>query len=247
MRSEDIFLSLIIPVYNEEIRLDKPLVHVAEYLQANFPHWEILYVDDGSTDNTYQKLQMIQRTQNHVRAVHYANNRGKGHAVREGLRSAEGNILLFSDADFSAPIEEMQKLLAFIVGGYDVAIGSRGLPDSNVEVHQSWARETMGKMGNLLIRALLPIDLSDTQCGFKMFRKEAVVKILPKLKINGFAFDIEILAIAQVIGLRIAEVPVTWRNVPESKVHTIHSLHVLQDLLTIRYRLAMGEYTQTKD
>ena len=175
--------------------------------------------------------------------LRHEKNYGKGRAVRTGMQAAKGDILLFSDADFSTPIEESQKLLNCLLQGYDVAIGSRALPDSNVEIHQSWARETLGKAGNLIICTLLPIQFQDTQCGFKMFRRKAVEIILPRLTIDGFAFDIEMLTVAQLHGFRIAEVPVTWRNVLESKVRSIHSLQVLGDVFTIRFRLALNEYS----
>jgi len=246
MNSDEIFLSVIVPVYNEEKRLDLPLPGAIHYLQSHFSNWEIIYSDDGSTDGTYERLLQIQKDFPHVFViVKELENRGKGNAVCQGIKIARGNIVLFSDADFSTPIEETQKLLEKMAEGYDIVIGSRGLPDSNVEIHQSWARETMGKIFNLIIRTLLPVSFQDTQCGFKMFRTDAIRKIVPRLTISGFAFDVELLIAAETNQLKIAELPVTWRNVRDSKVHPIrNSLEMLKDVLAIRYRLAMGQYSE---
>ena len=243
MKPKELFLSFIVPVFNEENRLETAFPSLVEYLGTNFIKWEVLYVDDGSTDSTYQKLLRLQATYPSLRVLHYEKNRGKGYAVRKGLEAAHGEVLVFSDADFSTPIEETTNLLDCLLSGCDVVIGSRGLANSHVEIHQPWLREAMGKAGNLVVRTLLPLDLMDTQCGFKMFRREAVEAILPGLRIDGFAFDIEMLTIAQLRGMRVAEIPVTWRNVLESKVRFSHSLQVLRDVFTVRFRMAMGEYS----
>jgi dolichyl-phosphate beta-glucosyltransferase len=159
------------------------------------------------------------------------------------MKETRGNVVLFSDADFSTPIEDADQLLEAIEAGGDLAIGSRGLDSSNVEVRQSWVRENMGKTFNRIIRILLPIPFHDTQCGFKMFRREAVQVILPRMQMRGFAFDVEMLIIAQIHGLKISEVPVTWRNVKGSKVHPIRSsLEMLRDVWKIRNRMKRKEY-----
>jgi len=222
--------------------METPVQGVAEYLRRRFSKWEAIYVDDGSKDSTYDKLLQLRAMHSEFRVLHYEKNRGKGFAVRKGLEAARGNLILFSDADFSTPIQELETLMKQMSNGFDIVIGSRGLPDSKVDVHQPWFRETIGKSGNLLVRASLPIDFTDTQCGFKLFTKKAAQFLLPRLTIEGFAFDIEILAVAQFHGLRIAEVPVVWRDIPKSKVRLRHSFEVLRDLFTIRYRLAMGRY-----
>jgi len=242
MNRHDVFLSLIIPVYNEEDRLDAPLPAVFEYC-SQFGQHEILFVDDGSTDSTAQKLSQIAQSCDSVRVLRLPVNSGKGAAVRAGLLEAHGNIHLFSDADFSTPITEADKLLDGLASGCDVAIGSRGLEASNIVEHQPWYREAAGKIGNILARALLPLDIEDTQCGFKMFSQRASKLIAPRSRIKGFAFDMEMLVIAQQLNLGIAEIPVIWRNVLGSKVRAIHNLEVLRDLLRIRYRLALGAYS----
>ena len=243
MKREDVFLSLIIPVYNEEERVDEPLPAVFEYC-SRFAQHEILFVDDGSTDSTPDRLSAIAGSCPLVRLIRLPVNRGKGAAVRAGLLEARGAVHLFSDADFSTPITEADKLLDSISSGFDVAIGSRGLAASNIIEAQPWYREAAGKMGNVLARALLPLDIEDTQCGFKMFTERASKLIAPRLRVQGFAFDMEMLVIARQQGLEIAEIPVIWRNVLGSKVRAIHNLQVLRDLLRIRYRLALGDYSE---
>lgn len=243
MNLSSVYLSMVVPIYNEESRLLAPLPLVVQYLQSTFEKWELLLIDDGSTDGTPDKLLEAEKLSPAIKILRNLKNHGKGAAVRQGFQQAAGDVLIFSDADFSTPPEECTKLLETLATGFDVAIGSRGLNESNVEVHQSWPRETMGKIFNVLIRSLLPLEFKDTQCGFKMFRKEAVELILPRMSISGFAFDVEVLMIAQLHQLRIAEIPVTWRNVRESKVHPIiNSLEMLRDLLQIRYRLGMNAY-----
>jgi dolichyl-phosphate beta-glucosyltransferase len=170
-------------------------------------------------------------------------NRGKGYAIRRGIREAKGEVLLFSDADFSTPIEEFPKLAGYLENGYDIAIGSRSLPDSNVEVHQAWVREGMGKVFNLLVQAIVLRGFIDTQCGFKCVKRERVLPLLPKMAVDGFCYDVELLFLAKKAGLKIVEVPVTWVNDPVSKVHILKdSTKMFLDLLWIRFRDGFGQY-----
>lgn len=243
MERIDDFLSLVVPVYNEETRLLAPLPSVVGFLEDHFTQWEVIYSDDGSTDTTAAVVERLHLENPHIRVVTSSQNRGKGSAVRRGLAEAKGDLLLFSDADFSAPIEESLKLLSALKHGSDVAMGSRGLDQSLIEVRQPWFRETMGKTFNLVLRTLLPIPFYDTQCGFKLFRRKVIDALLPRLHVDGFAFDVEMLVVAQQHGFRLAEVPVVWRDVLESKVHPIRSsLQMLRDVFSIRYRLAMNLY-----
>jgi dolichyl-phosphate beta-glucosyltransferase len=243
MYSSEIFLSVVIPIYNEEHRLKTPMPSLFQYLKNNFANWEVVLVDDGSTDGTSLLLSQIEKEHPGVRALRSERNYGKGNAVRVGMKAAKGNMVLFSDADFSTPIEDASKLLQALSQGSDVAIGSRGLNSSNVEIRQSWIRENMGKTFNRIIKMLLPIPFQDTQCGFKMFRKQAADVILPRMQMHGFAFDVEMLIIAQIHGMKISEVPVTWRNAKGSKVHPIRSsLEMLRDAWTIRGRMRRNEY-----
>jgi dolichyl-phosphate beta-glucosyltransferase len=237
-------LSLVVPAYNEENRIETPLHPVVQYLRNKFNQWELIYSDDGSTDGTLKKLQQLQEKYPEIKIVGVSKNRGKGSAVKVGMSAASGNIILFSDTDFSTPIQETEKLFQSLNDGYDVAIGSRGLSDSQVEVHQAWPRETMGRLFNTILRSLLPIQFMDTQCGFKLFSRKAVDIILPRMHLEGFAFDVEMLIIAQANQLRIAEVPVVWKNVLDSRVHPIrNSIEMLRDILKIRYWLAMNMYS----
>jgi dolichyl-phosphate beta-glucosyltransferase len=237
-------LSLVVPAYNEENRIETPLHPVVQYLRNKFNQWELIYSDDGSTDGTLKKLQQLQEKYPEIKIVGVSKNRGKGSAVKVGMSAASGNIILFSDTDFSTPIQETEKLFQSLNNGYDVAIGSRGLSDSQVEVHQAWPRETMGRLFNTILRSLLPIQFMDTQCGFKLFSRKAVDIILPRMHLEGFAFDVEMLIIAQANQLRIAEVPVVWKNVLDSRVHPIrNSIEMLRDILKIRYWLAMNMYS----
>jgi dolichyl-phosphate beta-glucosyltransferase len=244
MNSKNIFLSLIVPVFNEEKRFEKSLPEAHQYLLDNFEQSELIYVDDGSTDHTYDKLMEATALYPRLRVVRSDRNYGKGHAIQSGFKSAAGSVLLFSDADFSTPVEETGKLLEVLTRGFDIVIGSRGLRDSQVQVHQSIVRETMGKVFNLMIRLILPLEFRDTQCGFKMFTRAAAESIVSRMHIEGFAFDVEMLMIGKQLDLHICEMPVVWRNVRESKVHPVrNSIEMIRDLLRIRRRLRAGQYS----
>ncbi|HLA50820.1 MAG TPA: dolichyl-phosphate beta-glucosyltransferase, partial [Thermodesulfobacteriota bacterium] len=174
-------------------------------------------------------------------------NRGKGYSVKRGILVSKGEIVLFSDADLSTPIEELDKMLPWIDDkGYYVVIGSRALPDSIIEVSQPWYRQTMGKIFNLFVRAFVLKGFKDTQCGFKCFKREAALKIFNLQRLNRFTFDVEILLIAKRLGLKIKEVPVRWINSSESKVGIITgSLCMLWELLMIRIYDRKGFYPKT--
>ncbi len=238
-------ISVVIPAFNEEKRIEAPVNGVIEYLSSRFEKWEVIYSDDGSTDGTVDKLIGIQKKHPEIKIIRTDKNHGKGSAVRNGMKAATGEVVLFSDTDFSTPIQETDALLTHLKNGYDVAIGSRGLPSSRVEIHQAMPREIMGKVFNRILRTLLPLEFKDTQCGFKIFSRKAVDLILPRMSINGFAFDVEILIISQVNNLRIIEVPVIWRNVLDSRVHPVrNSLEMLRDVMQIRSRLNHNLYSQ---
>ncbi len=219
------YLSLIIPAYNEENRLPATLTRIAEYLATRDYSYELIVVDDGSSDDTRQIVRDFGATHSFVRLECYDDdngkplNKGKGFAVRHGVLNSWGRDVLFSDADLSTPIEEMEKLLPHISSGdYDIAIASRALPESNLDVHQPWYREWMGRTFNAFVRRILGTDISDTQCGFKAFRGDAARRIFNLAQINGFGFDTEILFLARKFGMRVREVPVTWRHQDDSRV-----------------------------
>jgi len=235
-------LSIIIPAYNEEKRLAGALAKMQDYLSARDYKWEIIVVDDGSADRTSDIAKEVIKGGN-LMVIKNPTNCGKGYSVRTGVLASKGNIVLFSDADLSTPIEEFDKMLPCIEKGYDIVIGSRMLPESVIEVRQPRYREIMGKTFNILIRTLGLGRFKDTQCGFKCFRREAALKIFNLQKINGFAFDVEILYIAQKFGLKIKDVPVRWINSPDSRVGIVGgSLSMLMALLKIKFYERKGYY-----
>jgi dolichyl-phosphate beta-glucosyltransferase len=244
MAAFDISISVVIPAFNEEKRIDVPVEELFRYLNSRFNQWEVIYSDDGSTDGTVDRLLSIQKRHPGMKIIRAEKNGGKGSAVKNGMKAAIGDVVLFSDTDFSTPIQETETLLNYLQNGYDVAIGSRGLANSKVEIRQAWPRELMGKVFNRILKMLLPLKFMDTQCGFKLFSRKAVDLIVPRMHINGFAFDVEMLIISEVNKLAVIEVPVVWRNILDSRVHPIrNSLEMLRDVIKIRSRLKQNLYS----
>lgn len=238
-------VSVVVPAYNEEARLQGSLSRIISYLEPKPYSSEILVVDDGSTDRTRETAEaQLACSPVAGRVIRHQANRGKGYAVRRGFSESRGGILLFTDADLSTPIEEFDHLYQALSSGADIAIGSRALPESKVEVHQPWYRERMGKTFNLFVRLLAVRDIRDTQCGFKAFRGEAIYPMLPHLAVDGFAFDVEMLFLARKRGLRIDQIPVRWRNDPNTRVNAIgDSSRMLLELLRIRWLALRGRYS----
>jgi dolichyl-phosphate beta-glucosyltransferase len=231
-------LSVVIPAYNEEIRLGRTLPTVLEYLRSRPQPSEVLVVDDGSHDSTADLVHRLAEQDDRVKLVRYQPNRGKGYAVRVGMLSAGGALRLFSDADLSTPVSEVERLEASIQAGCDIAIGSRAVAGSCVLLHQPAHRELLGKAFNLMVRALVVPGIRDTQCGFKLFSAHAAETVFPQAQIEGFGFDVELMALARQAGLRIAEVGVTWTDDPNSRVHPAKdSARIMRDLWAIRRRL----------
>jgi dolichyl-phosphate beta-glucosyltransferase len=228
-------LSFIVPLYNEEARIRGAVRKIFEFQKKLPAGSEWIFVDDGSTDDT----EVIARQELGAmpyRWVKFDSNQGKGAAVRAGILEAKGDFIFFTDADLSTPLDEYEKLLKAMKNSSDLAIGSRALPDSRILLRQSWVRETMGKIFNRIATLLTFKGISDSQCGFKGFRREAAKKLFGLQKIKRFSFDAEIVYLAQRLGLRVAEVPVTWINSPESRVRKIQdSLNMLFDLFRIRW------------
>ncbi len=226
-------LSVVIPGFNEEKRLAPTLAQIVAYLQKQKYTSEIIVVDDGSRDRTTEVAEEKLAGFPH-RILKQNLNQGKGAAVKRGMLEAEGDYLLFTDADLSTPIEEAELLMAHLEKGFDIAIGSRALPQSHVQIHQNILRETMGKIFNRIARLTSFKRIQDSQCGFKCFRREAARSLFQAQKLKGFSFDAEVLYLAQKRGYRIAEVPVTWRNSPQSRVHILKdSLRMLWDVIRI--------------
>ncbi|HRD01561.1 MAG TPA: glycosyltransferase family 2 protein [Candidatus Saccharicenans sp.] len=230
-------LSIIIPAYNEEKRIGSTLRQIIDCLRVRNSSAEIIVVNDGSTDRTASLARTILTDWPWSKIISFEKNRGKGAAVKEGVLQANGELILVTDADLSTPIEELEKFWPLAAEHYDLIIGSRALPASDIKKRQSWLRETMGKFFNLLVRWLVLPDFKDTQCGFKLFRKEASREIFARIKTTGFAFDVEVLLLARQLGYKIAEVPVVWINSPDSRVRLLgSSVKMLFELLRIRFR-----------
>jgi dolichyl-phosphate beta-glucosyltransferase len=227
------FLTVIIPCYNERERLSPSLKTIRSFLNTQPFDAEIIVVDDGSTDDTVG----VAHAEAAVRVLRYEVNRGKGYAVRQGVREARGQAILFTDADLSTPIDELNKLLPMLERGCDIAIGSRALDRSLVERRQAWWREWAGRCFNGLARMLTGLETRDSQCGFKLIAGTAARQIFPRLTIDRWAFDVEMLVAARRLGYSVCETPVRWRNCPNSKVHVMRDLaRTLGDLVRIRRR-----------
>lgn len=235
--------SIIIPAYNEGRRLRASLETLLRYVAEQ--HWaaEIIVVNDGSTDDTAAVAQEFARRNSRVRLVENPGNRGKGFSVRNGMLQAHGDVLLFSDADFSSPIEEAPKLFAAIHEGADVAIGSRWLRAETQTQRQPLFRQLSGRIFNLLLRGILGLDYKDTQCGFKAFSRRAARLIFPLQRIERWGFDPEILFLARRLGLRVEEVPVHWAHEHGSHLRVLRDgLRMFLELLAIRWAAMRGKY-----
>jgi len=233
-------LSIVIPVYNEEQILERSLNEVLSFFSSENLTWELIVVNDGSTDGTEGMLDGLQERIHLLNIIHFDRNRGKGAAVREGFRQANGDYMLFFDIDLSTPLSTFD---AFWPRREErtVLIGSRALSMSRVLTHQTKLKESTGKLGNLTTRALLPLPFHDTQCGFKLYAA-CFRSLLHLAVVNNAAFDIEWLLIAHVNGLAIEEMPVTWSNRPSTRFGLPSYLTAVYDLLTIMYRYRKGEY-----
>ncbi|MDP8989628.1 MAG: glycosyltransferase family 2 protein [Acidobacteriota bacterium] len=238
-------LSIVIPAYNEERRLPATLDVIFSWLDGSpYGDAEVLVVDDGSTDSTAAIVEKRAACEPRLRLVQNPGNRGKGFAIRHGMLDAKGDWILFSDADLSAPIDELAKLLA---AAHEkraaIAIGSRALDRTLIGVHQSRWREMSGIVFNRITRRITGLTFSDTQCGFKLFRRDAARRVFPLQRLDGFSFDVEDLFVAHTLGIPIIEVPVRWNNVEGTKVGLMQGVASFLDLLRIRWNWLQGHYT----
>ncbi|HSD45232.1 MAG TPA: dolichyl-phosphate beta-glucosyltransferase [Pyrinomonadaceae bacterium] len=239
-------LSIVIPAYNEAVRLGNTLAAVVNYLREHCPEGEIIVVDDGSTDRTAAIAREIFNASGTLRTsvISYKSNLGKGRAVRLGLLAARGDVALFSDADLSTPITEAPKLVDPIRSGqFDVTFGSRALDRKLIGVHQSWRREQGGRVFNLVVRLATGMPFWDTQCGFKAFRMSVCRPLIEAATVDRFGFDVELLYLAFRAGLRLKEIPVRWDHNEGSKVTLFSdSFKMVNEVNLIRQQARRGVY-----
>lgn len=253
MPDDKIFLSVIIPAYNEEKRLPKTLQAVGAYLQKQ--HWrsEIIVVSDGSKDRTAEAAQAMTPQMPYLRVIANKENHGKGYVVRQGILEANGEYRIFMDADNSTSVDQVEKMLPWFSAeggsapggeqGFGIVIGSRDIKGAVIATPQSWLRKLLGNIFNLIVQTISGLwGIWDTQCGFKGFSKEAVEKIFPLLTINRWAFDVEILAVAKKFNIKIKEIPVTWINDANSKVKFSGMVKMLFEVLQVRLNLLTNKY-----
>ncbi|MBM2815968.1 MAG: UDP-glucose--undecaprenyl-phosphate glucosyltransferase [Ignavibacteria bacterium] len=226
------YLSLIIPAYNEETRISDSLNSIIEFLNGKSYSYEIIVVNDGSADNTSN---VVNSFKGKVLLAEQPLNIGKGAAVRRGIFESTGDILAFTDADLSTPINQLDKLVKTLQNGTDVFVGSRALDFSTIKKHQPLYRELMGRTFNHIVQLIALKGIKDTQCGFKGFTRRAADIIFPHTKIDGFGFDVEILYLARKAGLNIEEVSVEWYNDPRTTVDPVKdSIRMITDLFRIK-------------
>jgi glycosyltransferase involved in cell wall biosynthesis len=239
------YLSIVIPAYNESARIGQTLDRVMRCIEAYGWDAEVLVVDDGSSDDTVQIVQHMMPSSPRVHLVQNPGNRGKGYSVRNGLLQAAGDIVMFTDADLSAPMEEAERLLAALADGADVAIGSRWIDRTRQTIHQPFYRRFFGRCFNRLTRSVMGLPFKDTQCGFKAFRREAAHLIFRLQRIERWGFDPEILFIARKLNYSIREVPVTWGHDERSRISYLKDgIKMLEELAYIRYNSLFGRYDE---
>lgn len=248
---EEITLSVVIPAYREHNRLGPNLnliiEHLDEFLVKRDLSYEVIVVVDGSGDGTAAFARSFSHKIKNLRVIDNETNKGKGAVIRQGLMVAQGKYHVFLDADGSTSITHIDRAMQLIESGADFVVGSRDIPGAVIEVHQPRHREIMGTMGNLAIRAVLGLwSFPDTQCGFKVLRAEVSEAVVPRMVVDRFAYDFEMIILAKKLGFRIDQMPVHWMNEEGSTVGGLFGpngfLQVLLDLFKIRYRLFMGQY-----
>lgn len=238
MANPKVSISVVIPAFEEEPRIPDTIRRIHEYLTKRSGEFEIIVVDDGSSDKTADVVESLGKALGNIRLKRNSVNKGKGFSVRKGILSSMYTLVLLSDADLSSPIEELEKLLPYYYEGFDIIIGSRGLKESDIVKRQPWYRERMGKIFNLIVRIVVLDDFKDTQCGFKAFKGAVAQNIFKLCRVDGFCFDVEMLFIAQKMGYRIKEVPIKWINSPSSRVRILRdSFRMLVDIFVIKLKM----------
>ncbi|MBI4352506.1 MAG: glycosyltransferase family 2 protein [Candidatus Omnitrophica bacterium] len=237
MSADDSYLSIVIPAYNAERYLEETVRRLEAFMSLKQWNGELLVVSDGSTDKTDALAARLagERPGGRLRFLASPVNRGKGCSVRKGVLEARGQIVLVTDVGLSAPIKEADKLIAALESGCDIAIGSLALRKEGCDVQQGWKRRLAGRVFNFLVRLFVLRDFRDTQCGFKCFKREAAQELFRLQKLDGFAFDVEVLYLAKKKGFKVKEVPVMWREARESRVKLLKdSLAMIRELFLIR-------------
>lgn len=236
-------ISLIIPAYNEEQRIGKSLEQIFRFCNAQALSYEVIVVDDGSSDDTVAFIRRRFGAQNQLRILQQPARGGKGAAVQRGMLEGQGEYLFFSDADLSVPIETLSTLLAELRDNCDIAIGSRRAPGAVIEIHQPFFRERMGRIFTSLSNLVLGLRHSDFTCGFKGFRRAAARALFTRQRLHNWSFDSEILYLAALRGCRVSEIPVTWRNDKATKVRLWKDVMAsFLGLLSIRKNHLLGKY-----
>jgi len=236
------YLSVIFPVYNEEKIIKEALLETDEFLSKQGYEYEIIIVDDGSKDNTVSILDNLGRFTKNLTVIKNGKNHGKGYSIRKGMLFGSGRFRVFIDADNYANINHIGDFLYFLNEGYDLAIANRKLKESRIEKHQPLYKEILGSIGNAIIKMLALLKQDDTQCGFKCFSSEFVKEVFPKLTINKWGFDVEVLAVANELGYKTRSVPILWKNRKESRVCLKDYFFTLYEVLKIKANLIRKVY-----
>jgi glycosyltransferase involved in cell wall biosynthesis len=236
------YLSIIIPAYNEAERIPGALVAMDKILSTAEYSYEVLVINDGSSDNTAEVVTNLAKIIRNLKLINLHENAGKGGAVRHGMLIAKGQVRLFADADNSTSIDQFENMIPYFKQGYAVVIGSRGVPGAKLEPPEPFYRQVAGKGLNFVVQALLLPGIRDTQCGFKAFTAEAAEKVFLASRIAGWGFDVEVLSIARKMGYRIKEMPVRWVDDARSHVRFSAGLQFLRDIVKIRAWLWSGTY-----
>lgn len=238
-------VSVIIPAYNEERRLPKTIFSVDEYLKRQNYDYEIIVVNDGSRDKTAKIVEELKTKIANLKLIDRKENRGKGYSVKEGMLNAQGDFCLFMDADNSTSIDQIEKMWPFFEKGYDIVIGSRDIKGAILDPPQPIFRRVVGEIFKFIRMIVCDLwDIKDTQCGFKCFTKRAAKEIFLLAKIDRFAFDVEILLIGKILGFKIKEIPVYWKNDLQSKVKLKSAIKMGLDLFKIRWYQLKGFYAK---
>ncbi len=237
------YLSIIIPAYNEEKRLPKTLLDMDNYLKKQNYEYEIIVVNDGSRDRTVERVKSLMPKIKGLKLIDNKENHGKGYVVRQGFLKARGEIRIFSDADNSTSIDQVEKIFPWIEKGFDIIIGSRDIEGAILDPPETRLRIFLGDIFNLMVQLIVGLwGVWDTQCGFKALTAKATEDILPRCKIDRWAFDPEILVVGKKLGYKIKEIPVHWKNDINSKVKLTSTIKMGLDLLKIRWNLITNKY-----